>query len=116
MQLVSIKAIVAMLWVSTVSIVGIAGSLNFPSWAVLAAVAVILQRSPKLTQACSPEVDHSDFPPLTRASADAREAALLHLSPMVCAGPPRGSSPARVFGDGLSDRSPRTDASLLASP
>jgi hypothetical protein len=41
MQLVSIKAIVAMLWVSTVSIVGIAGSLNFPSWAVLAAVAVI---------------------------------------------------------------------------
>lgn len=75
-----------------------------------------LQRSPKLTQGCLPEVDHSDFPLLTRASADAHEAALLHLSPMVCAGPPRGSSPARVFGDGLSDRSPRTDAGLLASP
>jgi hypothetical protein len=42
MQLVSIKAIVAMLWVSTVFIVGIAGSLNsFPSWTALAAVAII---------------------------------------------------------------------------
>jgi hypothetical protein len=42
MQPVSIKAIIAMLWVSTVSIVGIAGSLNsFASWTVLAAVAVI---------------------------------------------------------------------------
>ena len=42
MQLVSIRAIVAMLWVSTVSIVGIAGNLNSSSsWTVLAAVAVI---------------------------------------------------------------------------
>jgi hypothetical protein len=42
MRLVSIKAIVAMLWVSTVSIIGIAGNLNsFPSWTVLAAVAII---------------------------------------------------------------------------
>ena len=42
MQLVSIKAIIAMLWVSTVSIVGIAANVNsFPSWTALAVVAVI---------------------------------------------------------------------------
>jgi hypothetical protein len=42
MQLGSIKAIIAMLWVSTVSIVGIAGNLySFPSWTALAVVAVI---------------------------------------------------------------------------
>jgi hypothetical protein len=42
MQLVSIKAIIAMLWVSTVSVVGIAGNLNsVASWTVLAAVAVV---------------------------------------------------------------------------
>ena len=42
MQLVSIRAIIAMLWFSTVSIVGIAGNLNsFASWTVLAAVVVI---------------------------------------------------------------------------
>ena len=74
-----------------------------------------LQRSPKLTQGCSPKVDHIDFPPMTRASRDAHEAALLHLPSVVCAGPPRRPSPARVFGVGLSDRSPRADTSLLAS-
>ena len=44
MQLVSIKAILAMLWVSAVSIagMGIAGNLNsLSSWTVLAAVAVL---------------------------------------------------------------------------
>lgn len=42
MQLVSIKAIIAMLWVSTVSVVGIAGNLNsVASWTVLAGVAVV---------------------------------------------------------------------------
>jgi hypothetical protein len=42
MQLVSIKAIIAMLWVSTVFVVGIAGNLNsVASWTVLAAVAVV---------------------------------------------------------------------------
>ena len=42
MQLVSIKAIIAMLWVSTVSVVGIAGSLNSAaSWTILAGVAVV---------------------------------------------------------------------------
>ena len=41
MQLVSIKATIAMLWVSTVSIAGIAGNLNsFPSWTALAVVAL----------------------------------------------------------------------------
>jgi hypothetical protein len=81
----------------------------------IAAVPLGLQRSPKLTRGCSPEEDHADFPPLTRASADAHEAALLHLSPMVCTRPPRGSSPARVFGTGLPDRSPGARASLVAS-
>jgi hypothetical protein len=42
MQLVSIKTIIAMLWISTVSIVGIAANLNsFASWTVLTAVVVI---------------------------------------------------------------------------
>jgi len=42
MQLVSIKAIIAMLWVSTAFIVGIAGNLNsFSSWTVFAGVAVV---------------------------------------------------------------------------
>lgn len=42
MQLVSIKAIIAMLWVSTVCVVGIAGNLNsVASWIVLAVVAVV---------------------------------------------------------------------------
>ena len=42
MQLVSIKAIIAMLWVSTVTVVGIAGNLNsVTSWIVLAVVAVV---------------------------------------------------------------------------
>ena len=42
MQLVSIKAIIAMLWVSTVTVVGIAGNLNsVASWIVLAVVAVV---------------------------------------------------------------------------
>ena len=42
MQLVSMKAIAAMLWVSTVSIVGSAGHVNsISSWTVLAAVAVV---------------------------------------------------------------------------
>jgi hypothetical protein len=76
---------------------------------------VALQRSPELTQACSPKVDHIDFPPMTRASRDAHEAALLHLPSVVCAGPPRRPSPARVLGVGVSDRSPRADASLVAS-
>jgi len=43
MQLVSLKSIIAMLWVSAVwTIAGITGHSNsFPSWAVLAAVAVV---------------------------------------------------------------------------
>lgn len=42
MQLVSIKAIIAMLWVPTVTVVGIAGNLNsVTSWIVLAVVAVV---------------------------------------------------------------------------
>jgi hypothetical protein len=42
MQLVSIKAIIAMRWVSTVTDVGIAGNLNsVTSWIVLAVVAVV---------------------------------------------------------------------------
>lgn len=42
MQLVSIKAIIATLWVSTVSVVGIAGNRNsVTSWIVLAVVAVV---------------------------------------------------------------------------
>ena len=42
MQLVSIKAIIAMLWVSAVSVVGIAGNLNsVASWTVLVGVAVV---------------------------------------------------------------------------
>ena len=42
MQLVSIKAIFAMLWVSAVSIAGIAENLNsISSWTVLAGVAVL---------------------------------------------------------------------------
>jgi hypothetical protein len=41
MQLVSIKAISALLWVSTVTVVGSAGNLNsVPSWFVLGVVAV----------------------------------------------------------------------------
>jgi hypothetical protein len=43
MQLVSIKAICATLWVSAVSIAGIAGNVNsVSSWTVLAGVAVLL--------------------------------------------------------------------------
>jgi hypothetical protein len=80
-----------------------------------AEIAKRLQRSPELTQGCSPKVDHSDLLPLTRASADAHEAALLYLSPMVCAGPSRRPSPARVFGAGVSAGAPRADASLVAS-
>ena len=42
MQLVSMKPIIAMLWVLTVSVVGIAGNLNsVTSWIVLAVVAVV---------------------------------------------------------------------------
>jgi hypothetical protein len=42
MQLVSIKAVIGMLWVSTVSVVGIAGNLNsVTSWIVLAVVAIV---------------------------------------------------------------------------
>jgi Flp pilus assembly protein TadB len=42
MQLVSIKAVIGMLWVSTVTVVGIAGNLNsVTSWIVLAVVAVV---------------------------------------------------------------------------
>ena len=42
MQLVSIKSIIAMLWVSAASIVGIAGNFDsFSSWTVLAGVAVV---------------------------------------------------------------------------
>jgi hypothetical protein len=76
---------------------------------------VDLERSPGMTQGCSPEVDHREFPPMARASADAHEASLPHLPSLVCVGPPCRPSPARVFGAGLSDRSPRADASLVAS-
>ena len=42
MHLASITAIIAMLWVSAVSVVGIAGNLNsVASWTVLAGVAVV---------------------------------------------------------------------------
>lgn len=42
MQLLSIKAIVAMLWVLAAFIIGIAGNLDsFLSWAVLTGVAVV---------------------------------------------------------------------------
>jgi hypothetical protein len=42
MQLVSIKPVVAMLWVSAALIVGIAGNFSsLSSWAVLAGVAVV---------------------------------------------------------------------------
>jgi hypothetical protein len=74
-----------------------------------------LQRSPELTRGRSPEVDHPEFPPMTRASADAHEASLPHLPSLVCAGPPCWPSAARVFGVGLSDRSSRADASVVAS-
>jgi hypothetical protein len=74
-----------------------------------------LQRSPELTQDYSPRVDHPDFRPMTRASRNAHEAALLHLLAVVCAGPPRRPSAGRVFGVGLSDPAPRTDACLVTS-
>jgi hypothetical protein len=42
MQLVSIKTTIALLWVSAVSIAGIAGNVNsFSSWTVLAGIAVL---------------------------------------------------------------------------
>ena len=42
MQLVLVKTIIAVLWISAVSIGGIAGKVNsFSSWTVLAAVAVL---------------------------------------------------------------------------
>jgi hypothetical protein len=42
MQLVSIKSVVAILWVSAAFIIGIAGKLDsFSSWAVLTGVAVV---------------------------------------------------------------------------
>jgi hypothetical protein len=42
MQLLSIKSIVAMLWVSAVTIVGIARNLDsFSSWTLLAGVAMV---------------------------------------------------------------------------
>jgi hypothetical protein len=42
MQLASIEAVIAVFWVSTVAIVGIAGDPNsFPSWSVLTGVAVV---------------------------------------------------------------------------
>src|SRR3989304_7259234 len=88
----------------------------FPSeFTASSLMTVALQRSPKLTQVCSPKVDHTDFPRMTRASWDAHEAALLHLPSVVCAGPPCRPSPACVFGVGLSDRSPPADASLVAA-
>jgi hypothetical protein len=84
------------------------------AWAYLAAWDVQPSTLGRMTQGCSPKVDRSDFPRVPRASADAHEAALLHLSPMVCAGPPRRPSPARVFGPGVSAGAPRADASLVA--
>jgi hypothetical protein len=42
MQLLSIKLLIAILWVSATFIIGIAANLNsFSSWAVLTAVAVV---------------------------------------------------------------------------
>lgn len=42
MELTSIKPVIAMLWVSAVSIVGIAGNVDsLSSWTVLAGVAVV---------------------------------------------------------------------------
>ena len=42
MRLVSLKSIIAILWISAVSIVGIARNLDsFSSWTVLASVAVL---------------------------------------------------------------------------
>jgi hypothetical protein len=42
MQFVSIKPVIAMLWVSATFIIGIAGNLDsFSSWAVLTGVAVV---------------------------------------------------------------------------
>jgi hypothetical protein len=42
MQLVSTKAIIAMLWISMVLILGIAGNMHsFPSWTVLTGVALV---------------------------------------------------------------------------
>ena len=42
MELVSIAAVIALLWVSTVAIVGVGGNTNsFASWSVLAGVAVL---------------------------------------------------------------------------
>ena len=42
MQLVSLESIIALLWVSAVSVVGVAGNLDsFSSWTVLAGVAVV---------------------------------------------------------------------------
>lgn len=42
MELTSIKAVIAMLWVSAVSILGIAGNVDsLSSWTVLAGVAVV---------------------------------------------------------------------------
>jgi hypothetical protein len=74
-----------------------------------------LQRSPELTRGCSREVDHPEFPPMTRASVDAHEASLPHLPSLVCAGPARRPSPACLFGHGVSDGPARTDAIFLAS-
>jgi hypothetical protein len=68
-----------------------------------------------MTQGRSPKVDHADFGPMTRASADAHEAALLYLPSVVCAGLSRWPSPARVFSVGVSDRAPHADASVVAS-
>ncbi len=42
MQLVSIKPVIAVLWVSAVFVIGIAGNLDsFSSWTVLTGVAVV---------------------------------------------------------------------------
>jgi hypothetical protein len=42
MQLLSIKRLIALLWVSTVFVMGIAGNLDsFSNWTVLAGVAVV---------------------------------------------------------------------------
>jgi hypothetical protein len=74
-----------------------------------------LQRSPELTRVCSPKIDQADWLPLTRASADAQKAAVLYLPPLVCAGPLGRSSPAGLFGTGVSDRAAREDAGGLAA-
>jgi hypothetical protein len=78
-------------------------------------IAGTLQRSPELTQGCSAQMDHPEFPRMTRASQDAHEVALLPVSSVVCPGPPGRPSAACVFGDPLSDRSPCADASVVAS-